>query len=349
MTGPPRNQAILAVEGLSLRFYTDYGIAEALDELSLTVRHGEIMGLVGESGCGKTVTGRCILGVIPSPPGRIHNGRILFKGEDIVHMPQAELSARVRGKAISLIPQDPYLALNPIFPIKSQMTEIIRWNTGLDGTPEKFSVWRWLLGPAIQWGHRRIYRDRIVELLRQVQIPSPERLLSKYPHEFSGGQRQRILIASALSTNPEMIIADEPTTALDVTIQAQILKLLRELVKERGISVLFITHDFGVVARICDRVTVMYAGQEVEVSDTADILEKPSHPYTKKLIEALPERQGEDLKGIPGRVPSLIDPPSGCRFHPRCDQVIPVCRKQRPDPVTIGEDHHVRCHRFQDR
>jgi len=349
VTGFTREQAILSVEGLSLRFYTEQGRAEALDALNLTVRYGEIMGLVGESGCGKTVTGRCILGVIPSPPGRIHSGLILFKGEDIVHLPQSELSTRIRGKAISIIPQDPYLALNPLFSIQSQMTEILRWNIGAYGTPERPSVCRWLLGTVTQRRRRRVYQERILTLLRQVQIPSAERQLSKYPHEFSGGQRQRILIASALAPNPELIIADEPTTALDVTIQAQILKLLRELVKERGISVLFITHDFGVVARICDRVTVMYAGQEVEVSDTADILECPYHPYTKKLIAALPERQGEELKGIPGRVPSLINPPAGCRFHPRCDIALPICKKQRPDPVVVGKDHIVRCHISQVR
>jgi peptide/nickel transport system ATP-binding protein len=340
---------ILRIEDLCLRFHTEQGTVEALDHFNLSVRRGEIMGLVGESGCGKTVTARCILRVISSPPGDIFEGKILFQGRDILSLPERELTYSIRGSAISTIPQDPLLALNPLFTVYSQMAEIIRWNSGESNGRNRSPLLRWMLGPLSERAQRSARRDQILDLMRQVHIPSPERQLDKYPHEFSGGQRQRILIAMALSTMPDMIIADEPSTALDVTIQAQILKLLRELVKSRDISVLFITHDFGVVARICDRVTVMYAGQEVEESDASDLFEKPSHPYTSMLMDMLPDRQQQEIRGIPGSVPTLVNPPPGCRFHPRCDQAMPVCSLRRPDTVTIGPSHRVRCHLFQDK
>ncbi|GIX48873.1 MAG: peptide ABC transporter ATP-binding protein [Candidatus Tectimicrobiota bacterium] len=331
---------VLEVRDLCLRFHTDQGTVEALDGVNLRVLPGEILGLVGESGCGKTATARAILGVVPAPPGEITGGRILFGGEDLLRLPERELARRIRGRAITLIPQDTLGALNPVFPLRTQLLDVLRWHP-----PEgDGGLWGLLRRYGRRW--RRQALAQILALLRQVQLPDPEGALAKYPHEFSGGQRQRLLIAMALLPNPVLVIADEPTTALDVTIQAQILRLLRRLVKERGTSVLFITHDLGVVARLCDRVTVMYAGQEVETAPTAALFTRPAHPYTQQLLASLPDHRKEELEGIPGVVPSLIDPPRGCRFHTRCSQARPECALTRPPERLLAPGHTVRCHLY---
>ncbi len=335
---------LLQVRNLSVQFHTEHGVVEAVDGVNLTVARGEILGLVGESGCGKTATARAILGVIPSPPGRITQGKILFAGRDLLQMSERDLTRRIRGRAITLIPQDTLGALNPVFPLHTQLLDMMRWNTLGNGAQQ--TRFGHLAAVLRQYSRawKRTAQHRILELLKQVQLPDPESLLRKYPHECSGGQRQRLLIAMALLTNPALIIADEPTTALDVTIQAQILRLLKRLVKERGISVLFITHDMGVVARLCDRVTVMYAGQEMESAPTVSLFAQPSHPYTRMLLASLPDPGKSDIEGIPGVVPSLVDPPRGCRFHTRCPWVKPECATLRPPIREIAAGHTVRCH-----
>jgi peptide/nickel transport system ATP-binding protein len=309
---------LLAVENLSVGFHTDDGLAQVLDSTSLTIDAGEVVGLVGESGCGKTTLARAILGVLPTPPARIAGGVIRFKGDDLLRQDKRRLTAEVRGKAITFIPQDPYGSFNPLFTVGAQIRDLMRWKApGAD-------------------------RARVIDLLRQVQLPEPERALDKLPHEFSGGQRQRLMIAMALLPEPDLIIADEPTTALDVTIQAQILKLLRDLVKSRGISVLFTTHDLGTAWELCDRVSVLYAGQDMEAAPTARFFSHAAHPYTRALLASLPDPEG-DIRDIPGEVPSLLEPPAGCRFHPRCAAASTACR-ERPPSRLLAEGHSLRCH-----
>ena len=252
---------VLEIKDLVIDFETDQGVVEAIDHLTLSVRAGEILGVVGESGCGKTTVARSIMGVVPQPPARLRGGEIRFQGEDLLRMAEADLTTRIRGKAITVIPQDPLASLNPLFPIGVQLRDLLKWSRQAPGSP-----------------HVKAIQDHIVHLLKAVQLPAPEAQWRKYPHEFSGGQRQRLLIAAALAPDPALIIADEPTSALDVTVQAQILLLLKALVKERGTSVFLITHDLGVVAKLCDRVVVMYAGQEAEVAPTPSLFRHPLHP-----------------------------------------------------------------------
>jgi peptide/nickel transport system ATP-binding protein len=309
---------LLAVESLSVGFRTDDGLAQVLDSTSLAIDAGEVVGLVGESGCGKTTLARAILGVLPTPPAVIGGGVIRFKGDDLLKQDRRRLTAEVRGKAITFIPQDPYGSFNPLFTVGAQIRDLMRWKA-----------------PQAD-------RARVIELLRQVQLPEPERALEKLPHEFSGGQRQRLMIAMALLPEPDLIIADEPTTALDVTIQAQILKLLRELVKSRGISVLFTTHDLGTAWELCDRVSVLYAGQDMEAAPTARFFDHAAHPYTRALLASLPDPEG-DIRDIPGEVPSLLDPPAGCRFRPRCASASAACR-ERPAVRRLADGHSLRCH-----
>ncbi|PYO30243.1 MAG: ABC transporter ATP-binding protein [Candidatus Rokuibacteriota bacterium] len=314
---------VLAVDGLKISIATDDGPARVLDHVDLRIPRGRIAGVVGESGCGKSTLVRAILGILPRA-ARVVRGRILLGGEDLLRLSQRELTRRIRGKEISFVPQDPYLALNPVFTVGTQLLEIMRWHAGN--------------GDA----GRRAHRARLVELLRAVQIPDPEVALERYPHQFSGGQRQRLLIAGALACRPRLIIADEPTSALDVTTQLQILRLLRDLATRFGVSMLFVTHDFGVVAQLCDEVMVMYAGQSVEAGRTAEILDRPRHPYTQMLIACHPDR-ARDLAGIPGTVASPLAPPPGCRFHPRCPSARAVCSAARPGAVVEAAGHEVSC------
>jgi len=317
---------VLAVDGLKISIATDDGLARVLDHVDLRISRGRIVGVVGESGCGKSTLVRAILGILPRA-ARVERGRILLGGEDLLRLSQRELTRRIRGKEISFIPQDPYLALNPVFTVGTQLLEIMRWHAGAGGNGDT---------------GRRGHRARLVQLLRTVQIPDPEVALERYPHQFSGGQRQRLLIAGALACRPRLVIADEPTSALDVTTQLQILRLLRDLANRFGVSMLFVTHDFGVVAQLCDEVMVMYAGQSVETGQTAEILDRPRHPYTQMLIACHPDR-ARDLTGIPGTVASPLAPPPGCRFHPRCPSARAVCSAARPGAVVEVAGHEVSC------
>ena len=312
---------ILEVRGLRLSISGDEGVAKILDHIDFTVERGRILGIVGESGCGKSTIIRAIIGILPAG-ARIEAGTIRFDGEDLLALDERVLNNRIRGSRIGFIPQDPYLALNPVFKVGTQLLEILRWHAPDDG-----------LGRT---GRERRHREGILALLRRVQLPEPEAALERYPHQFSGGQRQRVVIAAALSTSPALIIADEPTTALDVTTQQQILGLLRGLAEEFGLSMLFVTHDLGVVAQLCDDLCVIYAGQTVESGKTADVLAEPRHPYTRALLACHPDR-AEAFTGIPGNVPSPLRPGTGCRFAPRCSQARDICDR-RPPHLSIALD-----------
>jgi len=329
---------LLSVRGLTVDFVTDGGVAQVLDGISLDIGPGEVVGLVGESGCGKTTLARAILGILPIGPARIRGGEVRFKGADLLREDPTVVNDRVRGRAITFIPQDPSTAFSPVFQVETQIMDLMKWKSPRSngGGPRSMLA-------RYPRERQRADHDAVLETLRAVQIPEPARALKRLPHEFSGGQRQRLMIAMALLPRPDLIIADEPTTSLDVTIQAQILRLLRELVKERGVSVLFTTHDLGTAHEICDRVVVMYAGQEMEAAPAEAFFGRPAHPYTRRLLASVPTGTGE-LRDIPGEVPSLVDPPSGCRFHPRCDYATPECRAGRPAPRALARDHDVRCH-----
>jgi len=328
---------LLAVRGLELHFETERGPVQVLDRVNLSIGHGQVVGLVGESGCGKTTLARAILGILPLS-ARVLGGEILLDGVDLLRMPASVLDASIRGRRITFVPQDPFGSFNPVFTIGAQIMELLKWKSVVSRAG-------WMPGLLRPYPRRRYRADRqaVIDLLREVQIPDPEQMLRKYPHQVSGGQRQRLMIAMAFLPRPDLIIADEPTTALDVTIQAQILLLLRRLVKEHGVSVLFTTHDLGTAYEICDKIVVMYAGQEMEEAPTDAFFGEPSHPYTRKLLESLPNPEGE-IRDIPGEIPGLIDPPIGCRFHPRCPAAAADCRRARPAPSAVGERHWVRCY-----
>jgi peptide/nickel transport system ATP-binding protein len=323
---------LLAVRDVSVSFSTENGTAHVLDEVNLTLRRGEIMGLVGESGCGKTTLARTILGALP-PNARVSGTAIDFADHNLLTIDPDEAEEDIRGRAITFVPQDPFSAFNPLFTVGDQISELLRWKS-----PDRST-----LEAGYGRARRRSDRERALTLLRLVQLPDPERILTKYPHELSGGQRQRLMIAMALLPEPRLVIADEPTTALDVTIQAQILMLLRNLAVERGVSVLLTTHDLGAAWEICDRVTVMYAGQAMETAPIDAFYHAPALPYTRLLLDSLPSGDAP-LKGIPGEVPNLIAAPAGCRFHPRCPSATQICAAARPLSTQQSPGHWVRCH-----
>jgi peptide/nickel transport system ATP-binding protein len=337
---PPADADLLEVENLFVSFATEAGPARVLDGVNLTIRPGEIMGLVGESGCGKTTLANAILGTI-AKNARTTGGTIRFAGEDLLAMPPRAVANDILGRRITYIPQDPYGSFNPLFPIGKQMMEVMKWKSPRRAASENRGVGGFF--SRYPRARRREDEAALLAMIRTVQIPNPEAALAKLPHEFSGGQRQRLMIALSLLPQPQLVIADEPTTALDATIQAQILKLLKRLAKEHGVSVLFTTHDLGTAYEICDRVTVMYAGQEVETAPVDDFFARPQHPYTVRLLESLPHPERE-LREIGGEIPALIDPPSGCRFHPRCSRALAECRAARPPSTAIGGGHQVRCY-----
>ncbi len=319
---------LLAIRDLTVEFGTEDGVVKAVSGVSYDVFPGETLGVVGESGSGKSVSVMSILGLIPQPPGKIVSGEAIFKGRDLLRMRRRELR-QIRGGDIAMIFQDPMTSLNPVLSIGDQLSEAIRSHQ--PGVKEKAA------------------KDRVVELLRLVGVPNPERRVDQYPHEFSGGMRQRAMIAMAIANNPSVLIADEPTTALDVTIQAQIVEVLKAARQETHAAIVLITHDLGLIAELADRVVVMYAGRVVELSDVFTIFNEPRHPYTVGLMNSLARLDVEQewLEPIPGQPPSMIAPPPGCPFHPRCtfSHGRLVCRTEVPVLRQIGEENHVsRCH-----
>ncbi|HPJ26872.1 MAG TPA: ABC transporter ATP-binding protein, partial [Synergistaceae bacterium] len=299
---------LLDIQDLYVNFYTYRGIVRAINGVNLQIRQGEFFGLVGETGCGKSVTASAILDLVRNP-GRIEGGKILFKGEDLLSMDRKKMRTTIRGRQITMIMQHPIAALNPVMRIREQIAEVLAHNMSKSEA-------------------RRAAIDRLAE----VNIPEPEKVAQYYPHQLSGGMAQRVMIALMLSSEPPLLIADEPTTALDVSVQAQVLLLLEELVKKKNSSVLLITHDMSVVAETCDRVGVMYAGDMAEAGSVGEIIFDPKHPYTKGLMQAIPSVERSELEGIPGTVPDLVNPPPGCRFHPRCPHAMERCTKEKPLP-----------------
>jgi oligopeptide/dipeptide ABC transporter ATP-binding protein len=321
---------LLDVRNLTTWFYTDDGVARAVDGMDFVIRRGQTLGMIGESGCGKSVSALSILQLIDSPPGKIVDGEIRFDGRDLLKLPPAEIR-RIRGNEIAMIFQEPMTSLNPVYTIGNQIIENIVRHQHLD---------------------RRAARAKAIESLRLVGIPSPEKRVDEYPHQLSGGMRQRAMIAMALSCEPKLLIADEPTTALDVTIQAQILELIKCIREEIGMAVMMITHDLGVVAEVADEVAVAYAGKVVEYADVVTVFKRPRHPYTRALYDSIPrltDTRKRRLEVITGMVPSPLEPPEGCRFHNRCKFARPVCREVEPDLIDTGNGHRVRCLMFDEK
>ncbi len=329
------SDVLLKVEDLHTYFYTYEGVVKAVDGVSFDIRKGEIFGLVGETGCGKSVTALSIIGLIDEP-GRIVSGKIIYKGKNLLELPEEE-RRKIRGKEISMIFQEPMTALNPVYTIGDQIVELLLLHeegiANIKRAPKELKEEK---------------KKKAIEMLKLVRMPDPERTIDSYPHELSGGMRQRAMISMMLATKPSLLIADEPTTALDVTVQAQILNILLDMKEKLGISILLITHDLSVIAEVTDRVGVMYAGNIVEIADTYALFDNPRHPYTVGLLQAIPSvtEKKEELKYIRGSVPNLIYPPSGCRFHPRCDYMMPICKKEKPKLVEIEPGHYVACHLF---
>lgn len=317
---------LLEVRGLKTYFYTEDGVVPAVDGVDFTIDKGETLGIVGESGCGKSVTSLSIMKLIPDPPGKIVDGEIMFEGADLLKKTEAEMR-KIRGNDISMIFQEPMTSLNPVFTIGNQIMEAIILHQNLD---------------------KSAAREKAIEMLHLVGIPSPERRVDEYPHQLSGGMRQRVMIAMALSCNPKLLIADEPTTALDVTIQAQILDLMRHLRDEFGTSIMLITHDLGVIAELAERVVVMYAGKIVERADVKLLFGDPMHPYTLGLLGSIPKltEQQDRLQVIDGVVPDPAFMPQGCRFHPRCHEAREICRVEEPDLLQHKPGHEVACWKY---
>ena len=319
---------LLDIRNLRTYFSVRGHTAKAVDDVSLSIMPGQTLGLVGESGCGKSVTAHSIMRLIPTPPGRIAGGEILFEGRDLVKLSEAQMR-RIRGNRISMIFQEPMTSLNPTYPVGDQVEEVIRLHAKLS---------------------RAAARERSVDMFKLVGIPAAEKRIDDYPHQMSGGMRQRVMIAMALACNPQLMIADEPTTALDVTIQAQILDLMNKLKAETGAAILFITHDLGVIAEMSQHVAVMYAGRMMEYADAKTLFASPKNPYTVGLLGSIPvlgrNSAGGRLRTIPGVVPSLLQLPEGCLFSDRCPDVFNDCRRVAPAMVPAGENHFVRCLKY---
>ena len=322
------NNYLLNIQNLNTHFFTEDGIAKAVDGLDLVVSTGETLGIVGESGCGKSMTALSILRLVPDPPGRIVSGKIFFDGVNLLELSDLEMR-KIRGNEISIIFQEPMTSLNPVFTIGDQLSETLRFHLKLS---------------------KKEALNRSVELLKTVGIPSAESRIKDYPHQLSGGMRQRVMIAIALSCDPKLMIADEPTTALDVTIQAQILDLMRELKEKTQAAIILISHDLGVVAETAQRVAVMYAGRIYEFAKADELFDNPLHPYTKGLMQSIPtiETKVDHLYVIPGLVPSLRNLPAGCKFGDRCENAWDKCRKQEPKLIEAGQEHLVRCWLYND-
>jgi oligopeptide/dipeptide ABC transporter ATP-binding protein len=321
------NTAILQVEDLRTFFFTRKGVVKAVDGVSFNVHEGETLGIVGESGCGKSVTALSVLRLLQEPGGRVVSGKIVLDGKNLLDLSKEEMRS-IRGRVVSMILQDPMTSLNPVYSIGDQVAEAVRLHQNLP---------------------KDKIREEVISALRLVKIPSPEMILDQHPFQLSGGMRQRVVGAIAMSCHPRLLIADEPTTALDATIQAQYIALFKEIQQKTDVAIMFITHDFGVVADMCHRVAVMYAGKIVETASTSAIFKAPRHPYTIALIESVPrlDRKDERLFSIDGQPPSLMNLPQGCRFRPRCSVALPVCAEEEPQEKEIGASHCVSCWRVQ--
>ncbi|MBE4910575.1 ABC transporter ATP-binding protein [Bacillus luteolus] len=321
------SETILEIKDLETHFITDDGVIPAVDKFSIRINEGEVLGIVGESGCGKSVTSLSIMGLIPTPPGKIAGGEILFNSKNLLELSEKEMRS-LRGNEIAMIFQEPMTSLNPVYTIGDQIGEAFRF-------------------------HKKVKKQEsiklAVDMLKKVGIPRADQIVHEYPHQLSGGMRQRVMIAMAMACEPKLLIADEPTTALDVTIQAQILDLMKQLNKNKGTAIMLITHDLAVVAELCDRVVVMYGGKVVEEGDVRTIIKHPQHPYTKGLIRSLPklhEKSGR-LYSIPGNVPKPGSIKMGCRFAPRCDEAIDICKEQDPELIEVAPGHKCRCLLYQ--
>ena len=322
------NNHLLKIRNLKTYFDIRRSVLKAVDDVSLSIEAGKTLGLVGESGCGKSVTAESIMGLVPMPPGRMAGGEVLFEGVDLLQLPESKMK-KIRGNRISMIFQEPMTSLNPVFTVGDQVAEVFRLHQGLS---------------------RRETRNKVIEMFHLVGIPAAELRITDYPHQMSGGMRQRVVIAMALACNPKLMIADEPTTALDVTIQAQILDLMNKLKEETGASILFITHDLGVIAEMAQNVAVMYAGKVMEEADVDTLFAKPKHPYTVGLMSSIPvlgrEKKRRRLSTIPGVVPSLFKLSKGCLFKERCTEAREECRRIEPPIINLGNGHMVRCHNY---
>jgi oligopeptide/dipeptide ABC transporter ATP-binding protein len=321
------NNIVLQVEDLHTTFFTRMGEVRAVDGVSFYVREGETFGIAGESGCGKSVTGLSIMRLLPEPAGQVVAGKIIMEGKNLLELNKKQMRA-YRGKMISMILQDPMSSLNPVYTIGDQISESVRLHQAL---PEN------------------MVEPEVISALRLLRIPAPEIRIKEYPFQLSGGMRQRVVGAIAMSCKPHLLIADEPTTALDATIQAQYIALFEDIQAKTNVAIIFITHDFGVIARICDRVGVMYAGKIVETAPTRDIFKAPKHPYTSALIHSVPrlDRKDDRLYSIEGQPPSLFRLPPGCRFCPRCSVALDICKEQEPPEIKISENHSVSCWRVK--
>lgn len=322
------NDLVLEIQQLQTYFYVRGLVAKAVDEVDLAIASGQTLGLVGESGCGKSVTAHSIIGLIPDPPGKVVGGRILFEGTNLLELPEARMR-KIRGNRISMVFQEPMTSLNPVYSVGDQVAEVIKLHQHLS---------------------RSETRNRVIEMLQLVGIPEAETCIACYPHQMSGGMRQRAMIAMALACSPTLMIADEPTTALDVTIQAQILALMNKLKEETGASILFITHDLGVIAEMAQHVAVMYAGKVMEYTDVKTLFAEPKHPYTVGLLQSIPVlgrgQRDQKLNAISGVVPSLLNLPSGCLFSDRCPDVFADCRTIEPHMYQVGKNHTARCLKY---
>ena len=314
---------LLEVKNLRTHFFTEDGVIPAVDGVDFELRPGETLGIVGESGCGKSVTSISVLGLVPNPPGKIIDGEIIFEGRDLLKVKESEMQ-KIRGNDIAMIFQEPMTSLNPVFTIGRQISEAIMLHQKVD---------------------KKDARERCIEMLKLVGIPRAEQSVDEYPHQFSGGMRQRAMIAMALSCNPKLLIADEPTTALDVTIQAQIIELMKDIKEKLNTAIMLITHDLGVVAEMADHVIVMYAGRVVEEADVVDLFKDPKHPYTIGLMKSKPTLEGNAhrLEVIPGAVPNPLAMPKGCAFNPRCSHAMDICREKMPNLINIDGNRKVRC------
>lgn len=321
-------EALVEVKNLQTYFYTEEGVVKAVDGVDYEIYPGETLGIVGESGCGKSVTSLSIMRLVESPPGKIEGGKINFQGKDLTKLSEKEMR-KIRGNDISMIFQEPMTSLNPVYTVGDQIIEAIMLHKGVK---------------------RKEARQQAIEMLQKVGIPLPEQRVDEYPHQLSGGMRQRVMIAMALSCDPQLLIADEPTTALDVTIQAQILELMNSLKESYGMAIMMITHDLGVIAEVSDRVAVMYAGKVVEYTDVDSLFEDPKHPYTWGLMNSIPklDKDVERLDAIPGSVPSPLNFPEGCKFNTRCPLAEGKCFTDEPELIDAEAGHKVRCWRYKD-